>query len=108
MYKVGDLVYVYLNDLKVSLPNMNNLLYSRFGYITDIKEIVDSDNNKINSYTVKTRNNTTMIVDQTKGFKLCNMNELQEIVESVKEDITSSKYNDMLALITLHKNTSQS
>lgn len=105
MYKVGDLVYVYLNDLKVSLPNMNNLLYSRFGYITDVKEIVDSNDNIIYSYTVKTRNNTTMTVDQTKGFKLCNMTELQEIVESIKEDIPNSKYNDMLSLITLHKNT---
>lgn len=107
MYKVGDLVYVYLNDLKISLPNMDNLLYSRFGYITDVQEIVDDNGNKFYSYAVKTRTNTTMKVDPSRGFKLCDMAELKDIIESIKKDIPNSKYNDMLAMITLHKNTQQ-
>lgn len=105
MYNIGDLVYVYLNDLTISLPNMSKLLYSRFGYITDINNIVDGEDNVTPSYTVKTRSNSTLIVDGTKGFKLCNMTELKAILDDVKENnlMSNTTYNDMLSMIALHK-----
>lgn len=95
MYNVGDSVYIYLHDLKLVLPSLKSLIYSRFGYITKIDKIENQDGTSYPKYTVLTRTNTTFTIDGNNGFKICSMKELEDIIESVKEELTEKEYKDV-------------
>jgi hypothetical protein len=103
MYNVGDSVYIYLYDLKMTLPSLKSLIYSRFGYITNIEKIYNQDGTSYPKYKVLTRTNTTFTIDENHGFKICSMTELEEIIESVKDCFTEKEYKDILDMTNTYK-----
>lgn len=103
MYNVGDSVYIYLHDLRLVLPSLKSLIYSRFGYITKIEPIENQDGTTYNRYTVETRTNTTYTIDGTNGLKICSMKELEEHVQSIKEDVTEKEFNDIIDMMSTYE-----
>lgn len=103
MYNVGDSVYIYYQDLKLVLPSLKSLIFSRFGYITKIEDIYNQDGTTYPKYTVLTRTNTTFTIDGNNGFKICSMPELESIIESMKEEFTEKEYKDIIDMKNTYK-----
>lgn len=102
-YNVGDSVYIYLHDLRLTLPSLKSLIFSRYGYITKVEDVQNQDGTTYPKYTVLTRTNTTYTIDGNNGFKICSMKELEEIIESIKEELTEKEYKDILDMTNTYK-----
>ena len=75
-YKIGDIVYIYLFDLKKTILK-TDLIQNRFGKIINIEEI----GKDMYVYTVKNNEGTSIIVkNYDKSFDLCNIDELINIL----------------------------
>ena len=75
-YKIGDIVYIYLFDLKKTILK-TDLIQNRFGKIINIEEI----GKDMYVYTVKNNEGTNIIVkNYDKSFNLCNLDELINIL----------------------------
>ena len=75
-YKIGDIVYIYLFDLKKTILK-TDLIQNRFGKIINIEEI----GKDMYVYTVKNNEGTNIIVkNYDKSFDLCNIDELINIL----------------------------
>ena len=75
-YKIGDIVYVYLFDLKKTRLKAD-LIESRFGRIINIEEI----GKNMYVYTVKNNEGINITVkNYDKSFNLCNVDELINIL----------------------------
>lgn len=75
-YKIGDIVYVYLFDLKKTILKAD-LIESRFGRIINIEEI----GKNMYVYTVKNNEGINITVkNYDKSFNLCNVDELINIL----------------------------
>lgn len=103
MYNIGDSVYIYLHDLKLVLPTLKSLIYSRFGYITKIENVYNQDGSTYPKYTVLTRTNTTFTIDGNNGFKICSMPELEDCIEAIKEELTEKEYKDIIDMKNTYK-----
>ena len=75
-YKIGDIVYIYLFDLKKTILK-TDLIQNRFGKIINIEEI----GKDMYVYTVKNNEGTSIIVKKyDKSSDLCNLDELINIL----------------------------
>jgi hypothetical protein len=86
MYEINDLVYVFLYDLRISLPGMKKgLLPNRFGKIISKDEIdIQGQFNKAIKYTIELSNGTTMEVNNYNSqFNICNLDELIVMIEGM-------------------------
>ena len=76
MYKVDDFIYIYLGDLKSSLP-FKDLNPNRFGVIIKVEEV----SRGMYHYTIDCINNTLMVVNSyDNSFNVCNLEELMDVV----------------------------
>lgn len=103
MLTKGQIVYIYLNDLEQTLLNLKKVLYSRFGYIEEIKEY-EYKGVVIKSYKVKTSTNTTFQINGLEMFNVCSLSELQTAIENIKENLTQKEYNSMISVMELYTN----
>ena len=99
MYKINDVIYLYIKGLdKKKSFKETGLAYNRFGKIVDIKE--DKENDAI-EYTINIINdknkNNIMINSVTNQFTFCDMNELIDIISSL--DISSEAKSNYIELI---------
>lgn len=87
MYSVGDIVYLYLFDIKKNIELQKKIMNSRFGKIIKINK-VEYGNKIYNEYIVELRDkNIVTIKDYVKGFNLTNITDLKTaIYESNKID----------------------
>ena len=75
-YKIGDIVYIYLFDLKKTILK-TDLIQNRFGKIINIEEI----GKDMYVYTVKNNEGINITVkNYDKSFNLCNVDELINIL----------------------------
>lgn len=92
-YKIGDIVYVYLFDLKKTILK-TDLIQDRFGEIVNIEEI----GKNMYVYTVKNIKGINIIVkNYDKSFDLCNIDELINILYN--SNLSKERKDKMINII---------
>lgn len=103
MLNLGDLAYVHYKDLKYTLPVLKDLPYGRFGYITNIQKITtNDDSDDIYEYTIKTLSNKTFKINGLNDLQVCSIQELRQVIDEIKNEITDEEYNALIAIVNLH------
>lgn len=92
-YKIGDIVYVYLFDLKKTILK-TDLIQDRFGEIISIEEI----GKNMYVYTVKNIKGINITVkNYDKSFDLCNIDELINILYN--SNLSKERKDKMINII---------
>lgn len=92
-YKIGDIVYVYLFDLKKTILR-TDLIQDRFGEIVNIEEI----GKNMYVYTVKNIKGINITVkNYDKSFDLCNIDELINILYN--SNLSKERKDKMINII---------
>ena len=92
-YKIGDIVYVYLFELKKTILKAD-LIPNRFGEIINIEEI----GKDMYVYTVKNIEGTNITVkNYDKSFDLCNVDELINILYN--SNLTKERKDKMMNIV---------
>lgn len=92
-YKIGDIVYVYLFDLKKTILR-TDLIQDRFGEIISIEEI----GKNMYIYTVKNIKGINITVkNYDKSFNLCNIDELINILYN--SNLSKERKDKMINII---------
>ena len=92
-YKIGDIVYVYLFDLKKTILK-TDLIQDRFGEIVNIEEI----GKNMYVYTVKNIKGINITVkNYDKSFDLCNIDELINILYN--SNLSKERKDKMINII---------
>lgn len=92
-YKIGDIVYVYLFDLKKTILK-TDLIQDRFGEIISIEEI----GKNMYIYTVKNIKGINITVkNYDKSFDLCNIDELINILYN--SNLSKERKDKMINII---------
>lgn len=92
-YKIGDIVYVYLFDLKKTILR-TDLIQDRFGKIVSIEEI----GKNMYAYTVKNIKGINITVkNYDKSFDLCNIDELINILYN--SNLSKERKDKMMDII---------
>lgn len=92
-YKIGDIVYVYLFDLKKTILK-TDLIQDRFGEIINIEEI----GKNMYAYTVKNIKGINITVkNYDKSFDLCNIDELINILYN--SNLSKERKDKMINII---------
>lgn len=92
-YKIGDIVYVYLFDLKKTILK-TDLIQDRFGEIISIEEV----GKNMYIYTVKNIKGINITVkNYDKSFDLCNIDELINILYN--SNLSKERKDKMINII---------
>lgn len=92
-YKIGDIVYVYLFDLKKTILK-TDLIQDRFGEIISIEEI----GKNMYVYTMKNIKGINITVkNYDKSFNLCNIDELINILYN--SNLSKERKDKMINII---------
>lgn len=92
-YKIGDIVYVYLFDLKKTILR-TDLIQDRFGEIVSIEEV----GKNMYVYTVKNIKGINITVkNYDKSFDLCNIDELINILYN--SNLSKERKDKMINII---------
>ena len=92
-YKIGDIVYVYLFDLKKTILR-TDLIQDRFGEIISIEEV----GKNMYIYTVKNIKGINITVkNYDKSFDLCNIDELINILYN--SNLSKERKDKMINII---------
>lgn len=101
MFVKGQLVYVYLNDLELSIKATKKINRLRFGHIEKMTKVRHNDK-EFDKYTVRLLNGSNIIVED-REFKICSMPKLEGTLLSIKEDLTELEYENIMSIIQVIK-----
>lgn len=81
MYSRGDLVYLYMFDVKKSINKLKKLNKTRFGKIKSINK-VELGNKTYNEVTIELLDNKNIVTikEYVAGFSICNISTLQSVI----------------------------